>query len=294
MALEFAHGGSIGSARRALAAAFREAGLDSPDLDARILVGHVLGLDHAELAAAAKRDLNASEARQIAVLGARRLARESVAAIVGHKEFWGLQLRVSAATLVPRPETEAVVEAALQAVDAGGSRTRPLRIADLGTGSGCLLLALLSELPHAHGVATDISADALTLARANAHALGLGQRAAFVRGDFADALAAPFDLIVSNPPYVATGELATLAPEVQREPVRALDGGADGLAAYRAIAAGVPPLLAPAGALVLEVGVGQAAAVEALLAAAGLTVGPPMRDLAGVPRAVVAFRQPMR
>jgi release factor glutamine methyltransferase len=293
-ALEFAHGGSIGSARRALAAAFRKAGLDSPDLDARILVGHVLGLDHAELAAAAKRDLNASEARQIAVLGERRLARESVAAIVGHKEFWGLQLRVSAATLVPRPETEAVVEAALQAVDAGGSRTRLLRIADLGTGSGCLLLALLSELPHAHGVATDISADALTLARANAHALGLGQRAAFVRGDFAHALAAPFDLIVSNPPYVATGELATLAPEVQREPVRALDGGADGLAAYRAIAVCVPPLLAPAGALVLEVGVGQAAAVEALLAAAGLTVGPQMSDLAGVPRAVVAFRQPMR
>jgi len=286
--------GSIDSARRTLAAAFREAGLDSPDLDARILVGHVLGLDHAELAAAAERDLNASEARQIAALGERRLARESVAAIIGHKEFWGMQLRVSAATLVPRPETETVVEAALQAIDAGGSRSRPLRIADLGTGSGCLLLALLFELPHAHGVATDISADALTLARANAHALGLEQRAAFVRGDFADALAAPFDLIVSNPPYVATGELAVLAPEVQCEPVRALDGGADGLAAYRAITACAPPLLAPGGALVLEVGLGQAAAVEPLLAAASLIGRPPMQDLAGVPRAVVAFRQPMR
>jgi release factor glutamine methyltransferase len=293
-ALAFANGSSIGRARRALAAAFREAGLDSPDLDARILVGHVLGLDQAGLAAAAERDLSATETRRIAALGERRLARESVAAIVGSKEFWGLQLRVSAATLVPRPETETVVEAALQAIDAGGSRTRALRIADFGTGSGCLLLALLSELPHAHGVATDISADALALARANAHGLDMGHRASFVRGDFARALAARFDLIVSNPPYVATGELASLAPEVRREPVCALDGGTDGLAAYRAIAACVPPLLAPAGALVLEVGMGQAAAVGALLAAAGLTVGPTMPDLAGVPRAVVAFGQPMR
>src|SRR5262249_49567322 len=151
-------------------AAFREAGLESPELDARILLGHALGLDHAGLLVAAERDLIASEVQRIEALGERRLARESVAAIVGHKEFWGLPLRISAATLVPRPETETVVEAALGAIDTGGSRLRPLRIADLGTGSGCLLLALLAELPQAYGVATDINADALMLARANAHA----------------------------------------------------------------------------------------------------------------------------
>jgi release factor glutamine methyltransferase len=285
---------SIGSARRALAAAFRDAGLESPELDARILMGHALGLDQASLAAAAERELSAREAQQIAAVGERRLARESVAVIVGRKEFWGLPLRVSHATLVPRPDTETVVEAALGAIDAGGARTRALRIADLGTGTGCLLLALLSELPNASGVGIDVCLDAVAIARENASALGLAQRSRFVCGNFTDALTGRFDLIVSNPPYIATHELARLAPEVRHEPTLALDGGVDGLAAYRVIAADAPRVLAPGGAIVLEVGVNQAAPVASLLAKGGLAPQEPKFDLAGVPRAIVAFAQPMR
>jgi release factor glutamine methyltransferase len=285
---------SIGSARRALAAALRAAGLESPDLDARILMGHALGLDQASLAAAAERELSAREAQQIAALGERRLARESVAVIVGRKEFWGLPLRVSHATLVPRPDTETVVEAALGAIDGGGARTHPLRIADIGTGTGCLLVALLSELPNASGVGIDVCPDAVAIARDNARALGLAQRSQFVCGNFTDALAGRFDLIVSNPPYLATHELARLAPEVRHEPTLALDGGVDGLAAYRVIAADAPRVLTPGGAIVLEVGVNQAAPVASLLAKGGLAPQEPKFDLAGVPRAIVAFAQPMR
>jgi release factor glutamine methyltransferase len=285
---------SIGGVRRALATAFRDAGFDSPELDARVLVGHALGLDQAGLAAEVERELSEREAQQIAGLRERRLARESVAAIVGRKEFWGLPLRVSDATLVPRPDTEAVVEAALAAIDAADSRARALRVLDLGTGTGCLLFALLSELPGASGIGVDISPAALAIASDNACALGLAQRARFVCGNFTEALAGRFDLIVSNPPYVATHEFATLAPEVRREPRLALDGGVDGLAAYRAIIADAPRLLGPGGAIALEVGVNQATTVAALLMAAGLTSREPKLDLAGVPRAVVAFRQPMR
>ena len=285
---------SVAGARRALAAAFRDAGLDSPELDARILVGFALGLDHAGLVVAGERSITAGEAEKIAALGQRRLARESVAVIVGEKEFWGLRFQVGPATLVPRPESETIVDAALRALDSQGLRHAPLRIADLGTGSGCLLLALLSELPSARGVGTDISNPALEIARQNARALRLAQRALFVRGSFAAALAGDFDLIVSNPPYVATGELTGLAPEVRREPRQALDGGPDGLGAYQAIAADATRVLRHGGALVLELGIGQAELVAGLLSAAGLTPEKPQMDLAGVPRALVAFRQPMR
>jgi len=285
---------SVAGARRALAAAFRDAGLDSPELDARILVGFALGLDHAGLVVAGERSITAGEAEKIAALGQRRLARESVAVIVGEKEFWGLRFQVGPATLVPRPESETIVDAALRALDSQGLRHAPLRIADLGTGSGCLLLALLSELPSACGVGTDISNPALEIAHLNARALRLAQRALFVRGSFAAALAGDFDLIVSNPPYVATGELTGLAPEVRREPPQALDGGPDGLGAYQAIAADATRVLRRGGALVLEVGIGQAGPVAALLWAVGLTPEKPQMDLAGVPRALVAFRQPMR
>ncbi|MFZ0839580.1 MAG: HemK/PrmC family methyltransferase, partial [Xanthobacteraceae bacterium] len=195
---------SVAGARRALAAAFRDAGLDSPELDARILVGFALGLDHAGLVVAGERSITAGEAEKIAALGQRRLARESVAVIVGEKEFWGLRFQVGPATLVPRPESETIVDAALRALDSQGLRHAPLRIADLGTGSGCLLLALLSELPSARGVGTDISNPALEIAHLNARALRLAERALFVRGSFAASLAGDFDLIVSNPPYIAT------------------------------------------------------------------------------------------
>jgi release factor glutamine methyltransferase len=188
---------------------------------------------------------------------------------------------------VPRPETETVVEAALAAV----GRRGPLRIADLGTGSGAILLALLSELPDATGVGTDRDPRALAVARHNAEQLALGTRAAFVVCDFGAALAGGCDLVVSNPPYIAAGEIATLAPEVRDyDPRAALDGGPDGLAAYRAIAADAARLLAPGGTLAIEIGATQATAVTALLAERGLVVVATRHDLAGHPRVVVAHR----
>jgi release factor glutamine methyltransferase len=282
---------TVAEMRRALAAQFRAAGLDTPDLDARILVGHALGLDHAALAAAATRRLGEDEESAIAALANRRLAGEPVARILGYKEFWSLPLRVDAATLVPRPETETVVEAALAAIDAGGPRLRELRIADLGTGSGALILALLSELPNAFGVGTDMSCQALMVARDNARGLALS-RARFVACDMAAALRGPFDAIVSNPPYIASGDIAALAPDVRDfDPHLALDGGTDGLDFYRAIAEAAPTLLASGGALVVELGIGQAEPVAHLFAAVGLAPSPPHPDLSGTPRALVARKR---
>jgi release factor glutamine methyltransferase len=281
---------TIAAARRAWAAKFRDCGIESPDLDARILIGHALGLGHAALAAAASRALTAAEQHAIAVLARRRLAREPVARIIGFKEFWSLRLRVAAPTLVPRPETETVVEAALDAIEQRGARSRPLRIADLGTGSGALLLALLSELPQAFGVGSDISTAALAVARENATRLGL-RRASFVACNMAAALRGPFNLMVSNPPYIASDDISGLAPEVRDfEPRAALDGGADGLSFYRAIAAAAPALLAPGGVLIVELGAGQADAVAALFAAAGLAPARLRTDLGAVPRALCAAK----
>jgi release factor glutamine methyltransferase len=281
---------TVAAARRAWAAKFGASGIASPELDARLLVGHALALDHAALAAAGPRRLGSDEERAIAALGQRRLAHEPVARILGIKEFWSLALHVNAATLVPRPETETVVEAALAAIDRQGWRSRPLRVADLGTGCGAIVLALLSELPHAFGVGSDTSCRALSVARENARRLGLG-RAAFLACDMAAALRGPFDVIVSNPPYVASGDIAKLAPEVRLfDPHAALDGGSDGLDSYRALAAAIPALLAPDGLCVVEVGAGQSKAVAALFAAAGLATVPPQPDLRGVPRALVAKR----
>ena len=276
----------VDQVRRFWAAEFHAAGLDSPELDARILVGHALSLDHAGLAAVGARKLAPGEASAVAALARRRLAHEPIARIVGSKEFWGLGLAVDAATLVPRPETETVVEAAFAAVDRG--RARPLRIADLGTGSGAILLALLRELPTAFGVGTDTNPGALTVARDNARRLGL-TRASYIACDLAAALRGPFDLIVSNPPYVASADIAALPPEVRLfDPLRALDGGPDGLHFYRALAGAAPALLAADGALVVELGAGQAELVAALFAAAGLVPSAPRPDLNGMPRALVA------
>jgi release factor glutamine methyltransferase len=281
---------TLDAARRALAEKFAAAGLDSPQLDARILVGHALGLDHAALLAAAERVLSADEDSAIAVLVERRLAHEPVARIVGTKEFWSLDLRIDDATLVPRPETETVVEAVLAAIDRRGARARALRIVDLGTGSGAILLALLSELKNAHGIGSDINPRALAVARDNAVRLGQGN-VAFVACDLAAALRGPFDLIVANPPYIASSDIATLAPEVRLfDPRLALDGGADGLNFYRAIAAAAAELLTPDGAVVVEIGAGQAEPVATIFAAAGLVPSPPRPDLHGVPRALIAAK----
>jgi release factor glutamine methyltransferase len=279
---------SVEVARRRLAREFGEQNIDAPALDARIIVGHVLGLDHTALAAQSSRVLTAEEAGVIAELSARRLAREPVARILGRKEFWGLPFKVNAETLLPRPETETVVEAALAALHCNNRKSRALRIVDLGTGSGALLLALLSELPGAYGIGTDVSFAALRCARDNAAALGLSARASFVACDYGTALRGPADILVSNPPYVARGDIAGLQAEVRDfDPQRALDGGPDGLDGYRAIASDVRPLLAPDGILVLELGQGQFGAVTSIFAATGLEPAAARHDLSGITRAVV-------
>jgi release factor glutamine methyltransferase len=281
---------TVDAARRNLSETFRSAGLESPQLDARLLIAHALGCDHTALLAGGQRLLDTAEETTIAALAERRLAHEPVARIIGAKEFWSLEFRLDAATLVPRPETETLVEAALAVVDRHGSRARSLRIADLGTGSGAILLALLSELSNAAGVGCDIDRRATLTARDNARRLSQ-DRALFAVSDMTAALRGPFDLIVSNPPYIASGDIAALAPEVRLfDPRLALDGGADGLDFYRAIAATAPPLLAPDGAVVVEIGIGQAEPVAALFAAAGLVPLPPRPDLNQVPRALVASR----
>src|SRR5262249_34080995 len=203
-------GTSIDVARRQLARSFGRRGLEAPALDARIIIGPALGLDHTALAAQSSRVLTPDEAGAIAELSARRLAREPVARIVGRKEFWGLPFKVNADTLVPRPETETVVEAALAALDCDSRKSSALHIVDFGTGSGALLLALLSELPRACGIGTDISFAALRCARDNADILGLSARVSFAVCDYGSALAGPADVIVSNPPYVARADIAGL------------------------------------------------------------------------------------
>ncbi len=282
---------SIATARRALAEQFRAAGIDSAETDARLLLAHALRIDRAELIANGERALTPDESKAIEALAERRRRREPVARIFGVKEFWNLNLLVSPAVLLPRPETETVVEAALDAVVRAGLRMERLRILDIGTGSGALLLALLGELPNAVGVGTDISAAALAVARANAErqrilpAARLSSPAIWRRACRARSIS-----IVSNPPYVARGEIASLAPEVRDyDPALALDGGADGLDGYRAIAAGVPALLAPGGRLIVELGAGQEAPVRALFTNAGLAVGAARDDLAGIARALARY-----
>jgi release factor glutamine methyltransferase len=281
-------GASVQDARRALTTRLRAEGFDSPEADARLLVGAAAHLTLTGLATSGERLLSGEEAATLTAMLARRLTHEPVARILGHKEFWSLNFALSADTLVPRPETETVVSAALELVRAMGEPLRPLRIADIGTGSGAILLALLSELPEAIGVGADISPGALRTAQTNAEALGLSGRATFVISDYCEKLEGPFDLIVSNPPYIARGELAALPREVrEHDPRRALDGGSDGLTAYRALAHGLPPLLVEGGGFVLETGHRQADEVAELMQSAGLQpIRPHQNDLAGVARVV--------
>jgi release factor glutamine methyltransferase len=285
---------TVETARRALTARLKSNAIDSAELDARILVGAVLGLDLTGVIAQAARLLTPDETARLEDFTRRRLAGEPVARIIGAKEFWGLPLKLSAETLVPRPDTETVVELALEMLRAGRPANHPLRIADIGTGSGAILLALLSELPDAHGIGTDINEAALQTAHGNAVDLGLADRAQFVVSDYAAALSGSFDLIVSNPPYICSAEIAGLAKEVRdHDPRPALDGGSDGLDAYRALVPQAAKLLAPGGILAVEVGAGQSPEVAQLMTVAGLTVeSAPKVDLTGVPRAVACRRRP--
>lgn len=266
--------------RKSLAAA----GVDEAALDARILLLHGLGIDATELAARPAILLTADQCGALADLARRRLSGEPIGRILGERQFWGLPFRIGPATLEPRADTETVVAAALSLLPEGEAP----RILDLGTGSGCILVALLSERPQASGVGSDRSAEALAVARANARQNGVGERAHFVAADWGAPLAAEsFDLVVSNPPYIATPMLAALAVEVVgHDPIPALDGGDDGLDAYRRILPDCVRLLAPGGSVVVEIGRGQAEDVAAIGTRAGLEATHAGHDLSGIVRAL--------
>jgi release factor glutamine methyltransferase len=273
---------TVAGALRHGAAMLSAAGVESPRLEARLLLAHAAGMRQEVLLR--DRDAPVEMAPYAAVL-ARRAAREPLALIVGWQEFWSLPFAVCADTLIPRADSETLIEAALAArPDRAGTRS----ILDLGTGTGCLLLAALTEYPAAWGVGVDLSPGAAALARRNAAALGLSSRAAMLCAHWDDALHARFDLVLSNPPYIPGPDIAGLMPEVAlHEPRRALDGGLDGLDAYRDLLRRLRALLQPGGTAVLELGAGQAAAVSGL--AEGWTVGL-RRDLAGIERAIVLHR----
>lgn len=282
-------GVSVSEAIHHVAQSFRAGGVEEAEADARVLIGHALHLDRARLIAQSDRILEAREVTVISALATRRLRREPVSRIVGQKEFWSLPIFVTPDVLVPRPETETVVEAALDFVIRSGLRLEKLRVLDIGTGSGVLLLALLNELKNAIGTGTDVSSAALDVARANAARCRLDSRCNFVVCNIATGVEGPFDLIVSNPPYIAHDEIETLAPEVRDyDPQVALDGGQDGLDAYRSIAGDAKRILAPGGRLFVELGAGQDEQVRALFTKAGLSPGIPRKDLAGIPRVLGA------
>jgi release factor glutamine methyltransferase len=278
--------GSIAEAVRDGAQVLATAGIENPRLESRLLLAHALGRSSDALI----RDLREqAPPSDFVSLLARRAAREPLAFILGWREFWSLRFQVSPATIIPRPETETVMEAALALYPAGQF---PGRILDLGTGTGCLLLAFLHDRPGTFGVGVDRSEAAARLARWNARALGLAARSAFVCGDWADAISGQFDLVLSNPPYITTPDLATLMPDVALyEPRFALDGGCCGLTAYHAILHALPRLLTPAGVAVLELGAGQSEAVGGIAAAAGFRLET-RRDLSGTPRAMILRTSP--
>ena len=287
-------GDNLGQALNAATARLARAGIESARLDARLLAAHALGWDAAKVAATKDFFPDAEQRWTLEVLITRREAREPVAAIIGRCEFWSLNFAVNADVLIPRPDSETIIEAALAAAEDGDeNKDGALGILDLGTGSGCLLLALLSELPLARGLGVDISEAALSVAASNARNLGLGGRAAFELSDWGDnvtgGIPGRFDIVVVNPPYIADGEFAALEPEVARfEPRLALSGGADGLDCTRALAPRLGPLLAPGGRAFVEIRATQADAVAALLKARGLRVCQVHKDLAGRSRVVEA------
>jgi release factor glutamine methyltransferase len=282
-------GASVSEALQIIAQTFRAAGIDDADVDARVLAGHALHLDRARLVSQSDRVLEAREVNAISGLAARRLKREPVSRILGRKEFWSLALAITPDVLVPRPETETVVEGALDFVVRNGLRMEKLRILDIGTGSGALLVALLNELPNATGIGTDISRAALEVAQINVAQFGFESRSSLIACDMAAGVQGQFDLVVSNPPYIARGQIASLAPEVRDyDPMMALDGGGDGLTAYRSISADAKRILAQGGRLFVEMGAGQEPAVRELFTNAGLVVGIARNDLAGTPRVLGA------
>ncbi|MGB6175594.1 MAG: peptide chain release factor N(5)-glutamine methyltransferase [Methylocella sp.] len=275
-----------GTARRSLARVLTEGGIESAQIDARVLLCAALGIDHADLVRNPGCPLGPG-AGTVASFAARRLKREPVSRIIGHRDFWRARFMIGPAVLDPRPATETLIEAVLD--HAARSPRENWRILDLGTGSGAILCSLLQSLPGSFGAGVDISRGACVIARANLAALGLARRGSIVCCDWTRALRGPFDVILSNPPYVARGEIARLAPEVRdHDPRLALDGGEDGLAAYREIIPASRDLLAPRGLIALEVGAGQHPAVASLLTGAFDTPVKVRLDLEGCRRVVLA------
>lgn len=264
----------------------RGAGIGDARRDARLLLAAALGVEAAQVMAYPERLARGGQVTELERMLDRRVRREPVSRILGRREFWGLEFIINSHTLDPRPDSETLVAAALERLAGRGA---PLRILDLGTGSGCLLLALLSELRAAEGLGIDADPGALAVARDNAARLGLAGRARFAAGDWAQGLTGAWQAIVSNPPYIIRGDIDALSPEVAKyDPRLALDAGPDGLGSYREIIPQAAGLLAPEGVLILEIGAGQGDAVGRLLRQAGLDAIECLRDLSGTERCLVA------
>jgi release factor glutamine methyltransferase len=275
----------IGDLLKEAAQRLGAAGIDGALREARLLLEAASQVPSATQIAFPERAVDSTEAERFGALVARRAKREPMAHILGRREFWSLAFKVTADTLDPRPDSETVVQALL---DHTPDRSAPLRVLDFGTGTGCLLLALLHELPNATGLGIDISAAALAVARANAEALGLAARASFRESNWDDGIAPAFDIVLSNPPYIPVGEIAALQPEVAAfEPHLALDGGPDGLDHYRRLAPAAERLLETGGLAAFEVGLGQSDSVAGIGRAARLRHIATAGDLGGVPRCVL-------
>lgn len=278
--------GSIAACLDEGARRLADAGIADSRREARLILAHALGIEPVVILGYPERPV--ADSGHFDSLIARRAAREPLSHLTGRREFWSLDFEVTPATLDPRADSETLVEAALASI---ADHRAPLRLLDFGTGTGCLLLALLSELPNANGVGIDIAEETLAVARRNAARLGLSERALFAIGDWGASLGGPFDLIVGNPPYIPAEEIAGLQPEVAEfEPRRALDGGADGLEAYRRLGPDISRLLAPDGVAVLEFGLGQGSAVARLMSAERLIPQGFSTDIAGHDRCLALRR----
>ena len=284
----------LAEALREIGGRLAPAGVADPRREARLLLAAATGLSQAQLVAEPRRPLDEAAAGRLAELARRRESREPLSRILGRREFWSLSFALGPETLDPRPDSETLIEAALAWL--GPSRGRAggpmLKILDLGTGTGCLLLALLSELPRAEGLGIDAQPGAVAIAQANAEALGLGVRARFRTGNWGQGIGERFDVILCNPPYVPAAEIARLEPEVARfDPWLALSGGSDGLDSYRALALQLPDLLAGEGRAFIELGFGQTEAAARLFETGGLQALDCRSDLAGIPRCLVLSQQ---
>jgi release factor glutamine methyltransferase len=267
------------------AAALSKAGFDEPRRLGRRLIAGAMNISASELLMTSDHALDGSTAEKLRGLIRRMAEGEPLSRVLGSREFWGLDFELSPDTLDPRPESETIVEAVLARMD----RDAPISVLDLGTGSGCLLLAILSELKMATGIGVDLSPGAVMTARRNARALGLADSSRFFVGNWGAAIAHRFDVIVANPPYIATSALGTLPAGVRRyDPRLALNGDQDGLGAYRTIASQLIELMAPRAFFITEVGIGQAAAVAAILRNRGIDVEAINPDLSGIERCLIA------